>query len=303
MLNQCFVQNWPPGQKISIDESMVPYYGRQFSKQFIRGKPIRFGFKVWCLNSRLGYLFQCEPYQGSSGSFSADLGLGGSAVTQLVMKLPAGLPYHLYTDNFLTSPRLLDHLKAMNISVTGTVRANRMEKCPLKEANQLKKECRGTFDHRLDRKSGMLAHRWNDNNVVTMLSNCFGVEPLTQARRRSAADKKHVQIPMPNMVAQYNSFMGGTDRMDQNVAKFRISIRIKNGGGPCMNSTVTEALFQCNVYTFYQLESSRTWPWPRGQPIVSLASDAKSLALTLKVKSLAFEICFQSLFWALNPKV
>jgi len=102
-----------------------------------------------------------------------------------------------------------------------------MEKCPLKEANQLKKECRETFDHRLDRKSGMLALRWNDNNVVTMLSNCFGVEPLTQARRWSAADKKHVQIPMPHMVAQYNCFMGGTDRMDQNIAKFRISIRIK----------------------------------------------------------------------------
>ena len=73
----------------------------------------------------------------------------------------------------------------------------------------------------------MLALRWNDNNVVTMLSNCFGVEPLTQARRWSAADKKHVQIPMPHMVAQYNRFMGGTDRMDQNVAKFRIRIRIK----------------------------------------------------------------------------
>jgi len=227
MLNERFVQNWSIEQDISVDESMVPYYGRHSSKQFIRGKPIRFGFKVWCLNSRLGYLIQCDPYQGSSGSFNADLGLGGTVVSQLASTLPVGLPYRLFIDNFFTSPRLLDHLKTKNLSVTGTVRANRMENCPLKEADSLKKEARGTFDHRLDKNSGMIAVRWNDNNVVTMLSNCFGVEPVTQAKRWSAACKKHIQIPMPNLVAQYNRFMGGTDRMDQNVAKFRINIRIK----------------------------------------------------------------------------
>ena len=227
MLNERFVQNWPAEQDISIDESMVPYYGRHSSKQFIRGKPIRFGFKVWCLNSRLGYLVQCEPYQGSSDSFSADLGLGGSVVTQLVKKLPPALPYRLFIDNFFTSRRLLDHLKTMSISVTGTVTANRTEKCPLKEPSELKKASRGTFDYSLDRKSGMLAVRWNDNNVVTVLSNCFGIEPVTQAKRWSASEKKHVQITMPNMIAQYNRFMGGTYRMDQNVAKFRINIRIK----------------------------------------------------------------------------
>jgi len=31
---------------LSIDESMVPYYGKNSIKQFIRGKPIRFGFKL-----------------------------------------------------------------------------------------------------------------------------------------------------------------------------------------------------------------------------------------------------------------
>lgn len=32
--------------KYSVDEMMVPYFGRHSSKQFIRGKPIRYGFKV-----------------------------------------------------------------------------------------------------------------------------------------------------------------------------------------------------------------------------------------------------------------
>lgn len=102
-----------------------------------------------------------------------------------------------------------------------------MDKCPLTEANQLKKDVRGKYDYHLDRHSGMLAVHWNDNNVMTLVSNCFSIEPVTQIRRWPTADKKHVQILMPNMIVQYNHFMGGTDRMDLNIAKFRINICIK----------------------------------------------------------------------------
>ena len=91
----------------------------------------------------------------------------------------------------------------------------------------MRKDSRETLDYRLDRKSRMLAVRWNDNNVVTLLSNCFGVQPVTQIKRWSASEKKHIRIPMQNLISQYNRFMGGTDRMDQNIAKFRINIRIK----------------------------------------------------------------------------
>ena len=33
----------------SVDKSMIPYDGRHGIKHFIRGKPIQFGFKLWCL--------------------------------------------------------------------------------------------------------------------------------------------------------------------------------------------------------------------------------------------------------------
>ena len=36
---------------------MVPYYGRHPVKQFIRGKPIRWGYKAWVAATRLGYVF------------------------------------------------------------------------------------------------------------------------------------------------------------------------------------------------------------------------------------------------------
>jgi Transposase IS4 len=38
---------WHGGaEKFSVDEVMVPYYGRHGSKQYIHGKPVRYGFKV-----------------------------------------------------------------------------------------------------------------------------------------------------------------------------------------------------------------------------------------------------------------
>ena len=40
---------------LSIDESMVPYYGRHGCKMFIRGKPIRFGYKLCYVCGSDGY--------------------------------------------------------------------------------------------------------------------------------------------------------------------------------------------------------------------------------------------------------
>jgi len=62
-LNKTFLASFPRQKNISIDESMVPYYGRHSLKQYIRGKPIRFGYKVWSANTPLGYCIQLEPYQ------------------------------------------------------------------------------------------------------------------------------------------------------------------------------------------------------------------------------------------------
>lgn len=53
---------FPRFTNVSIDESMVPYYGHHSTKQHIHGKPIRFGYKIWCMATRLGYLIQAEPY-------------------------------------------------------------------------------------------------------------------------------------------------------------------------------------------------------------------------------------------------
>ncbi|XP_045101311.1 piggyBac transposable element-derived protein 3-like [Portunus trituberculatus] len=49
---------------ISIDESMIPYFGRYPTKQFIRGKPVRWGHKAWVAADPNGYVFDISVYQG-----------------------------------------------------------------------------------------------------------------------------------------------------------------------------------------------------------------------------------------------
>ena len=71
---------------MSIDEAMIPYFDKRSAKQFIRGKPIKFGYKMWVLTTPLSYVLQCEGYQGARGRQTEypGLGMGGSVVIDLI---------------------------------------------------------------------------------------------------------------------------------------------------------------------------------------------------------------------------
>ena len=94
-----FLRHFPVTQNLSIDESMIPHFGRHGAKHCIRNKPIRFGYKVLCLCTPDGCLGNFEPYQGSNRKEKHPLHLGGSVVERLFSDLPQH-PYCLYTDNF-----------------------------------------------------------------------------------------------------------------------------------------------------------------------------------------------------------
>ncbi|XP_046806454.1 piggyBac transposable element-derived protein 3-like [Lucilia cuprina] len=84
ILNRKFLQFGVWDEKLSIDEQMVPYFGRHSCKMFIRGKPIRFGYKFWCLCSSSGYLYSFIPYCGSADQYNNVVGLGADVVMRLL---------------------------------------------------------------------------------------------------------------------------------------------------------------------------------------------------------------------------
>lgn len=228
MLNERWLQYFPGDVYLSIDESMVPYFGRYGAKQHIHGKPIRFGYKVWVLATRLGYAIQAEPYQGKkTGANIPELGVGGSVVIDLISELPQNRKYCLFFDNFFTSMKLLEELKKRGYHGTGTIRADRVEQAPLPDISEIKKQPRGTFEQVTDKDNDITLVRYMDNSVFTMASTVTGVQPMGKAKRWSSSQKKHILVPQPNCVTWYNLNMGGIDRLDENISTYRVHIRNK----------------------------------------------------------------------------
>ena len=252
-INTACLANFQPEQTLSVDESMVPYYGRHGAKQYIHGKPIKFGYKMWVLATRLGYVVSFYPYQGA-GTTDKELGLGGSVVTNLIKDLPKAQDssYHVIFDNLFTSPRLLRFLADKEIAATGTLRPNRTEGAPLKSIEVMKKEPRGSHDVVLDRNSKVCVVRWHDSKVVTVASTFAGTEPIHKAKRFSSAKKDRIEVNQPRVVQIYNHGMGGVDRLDQNLACYMIQHRSKKWYWPIFRFCVDLAVQ--NAFQLYRLQ-------------------------------------------------
>ena len=233
-MNDSCLKNFLPQETISIDESMIPYFGRHGAKQYIHGKPIKFGYKMWVAATCQGYCIQFMPYLGAGSDGVPVLGLGGSVVDKLVSYLPDqdGSKYHLVMDNFFTSVKLLKHLKMKNVFATGTIRANRTEKAPLQDIKVMEKKPRGTHEVVVDVNSDLAVVRWKDNKVVTVASTYCGASPIGKAKRFSHADRRTIEISLPQVVRVYNMGMGGVDRLDQNLAVYMVNHRSKKWWWP-----------------------------------------------------------------------
>lgn len=263
-LNQNFSANFKRAgsSHISIDETIVPYFGRHGTKQHIHGKPIRFGYKLWSAATRHGYLVNCEPYQGASGpslKMQSDLGLGAAVVLELHGRLPQELgPYNIYFDNFFTGLPLLKYLRDHDIGGTGTVRENRLENCKLPNSKDMKKEPRGKLAHKAS--EGIIAAKWHDNSIVTILSNCHGLDPVTKVDRIGFVDKKRakIQVDCPAIIKMYNKYMGGVDRFDENVDSMRVALRGKKWWFPLFAFGLDAA---CQNAWLIKRQSENNWTY------------------------------------------
>ena len=118
-INEQCILNDQPTQHASVDESMVPYFGKHRTKQYMHGKPIKFGFKLWVMATPLGSCIKFNPCTGKDLILqeyeNIGLGLGASVVPNLVSKLSVVKTsnYHIVMDNYFTIPALLRHLSAM----------------------------------------------------------------------------------------------------------------------------------------------------------------------------------------------
>lgn len=218
----------------------------------MRGKPIRFGYKLWCLCSSAGYLYNCIPYSGSSDKYDRQIGLGADVVIRLLENVEYPSRHKVYFDNFFTSFYLMCLLTEKGVCASGTVRANRIGDAKLKTGRQLQ---RGDYDFQFDTNNKILLCRWQDNKEVTIATNFDQMQPTVSVKRWKKQNKNKdgkivepghfVNYDQPQLLKNYNLGMGGVDLHDNAAQNYYISIRQKKWYWPLwiamFNSAIVNA--------------------------------------------------------------
>ena len=226
-----------PEQFLCYDESMIRYFGSHYMKQFIRGKPLRFGYKVWCLNNAAGYCVDFKIYQGKDGeihdSYNTKVGKCASPLIHFIDNFSTeikDLNFQFFFDNLFTSCSLLCELASRHYGGTGTVREARLPATAKKVLSTKKSfsvQPRGATEFVSEAQNNLLFGVWMDNKCVNFASNTVPVYPLGTCSRFSRAERCRKQVQIPNVLKTYNKYMGGTDLMDQNIGNYRVHIRGK----------------------------------------------------------------------------
>ena len=119
------------------------------------------------------------------------------------------------------------------------MRQNRLHKLPIIAKKELEKKTvkRGTMEAIYKEDQVLVA--WKDNKAVYMASNKYSAETATTVRRFCRKEKKQLQVPIPEMIKEYNSGMGGVDYIDNSVACYRVAYRIKKWYFPIYTWTLS----------------------------------------------------------------
>ncbi|XP_014663289.1 PREDICTED: piggyBac transposable element-derived protein 4-like [Priapulus caudatus] len=213
ILTRTFEDNYSPGQCVAVDESMVRFKGRSSLKQYMPMKPIKRGFKVWSAScSCCGYLYGFQVYTGKVPG-SESKGMAHRVVADLTLPLLAGKNHIVYVDNFFTSLPLITELHQNSVYLCGTYRASRVGfPRELQDSNAIKRLERGNSIMMV--KGEIAACVWKDKKPVYVVSNAHCPRIITNVKRRTH-DGSRIQVSSPQMVSEYNNYMGGVDLLDQ----------------------------------------------------------------------------------------
>ena len=156
MLNCNLVQFGIFQELLSVDESIVPYFGRHSAKMFVKGKSIRFGNKIWCLCGSDSYLYHMQIYQGKQSNAN-DQPLETRVINNMVYIISSNsnvLYHQLYFNNFFSSYHMMNELAKKSMQATGTIRENRTEGAykQLIKNKELQKQERGIYNYCSDGK-------------------------------------------------------------------------------------------------------------------------------------------------------
>ncbi|KAK4322795.1 hypothetical protein Pmani_006462 [Petrolisthes manimaculis] len=199
-------ENEPPNKRGSVelvwkkeDVQRPPLPEASILQQYIANKPDKWGYKLFCRSSVDGFVHDILLYQGATtfethptplGKGEKEMNISAKVVVALVQTLKDPKNSAVYADNYFTSFSLAKHLRSQyGCRYVGTARENRISHLPLRPVKEMEKKSvrRGELDY--VSSEGILAARWKDNRVVTVLSTDVGIEPKGTVLRYDKTSK------------------------------------------------------------------------------------------------------------------
>ena len=135
MVDHNFLHVYTPDKNLSVDEASCPFKGRLSFKMYNLRKPFRFHIRLYQVcEAESGYYIGFKIFTGNKNSecikvskpldphctITAKLVLGLLEKTRLLDK-----GYHVYMDNYYSSPELVEELYICSTFSAGTCHANR----------------------------------------------------------------------------------------------------------------------------------------------------------------------------------
>lgn len=217
-LLQNFQTSYVLERDISIDESLMLYKGRLSWRQYLPLKRARFGVKLFVLcEAESAYIWNLIVYTGKGTNIATrherdtHLPMGTKVVLKLMEPLE-GKGHCLTTDNFYTSPELVEILIEQKTDIYGTARATRKDMpAPFKKAKLKKGEVQAF------QRGKCTAIQWKDKRLITLLSTVHSADMV------QFQDSKGRTVEKPSVVCDYNHTMGGVDLSDQMLATYPVA--------------------------------------------------------------------------------
>ena len=155
---------------------MCRFTSRSSMKQYIKNKPIKWGFK-YCsrCDSQTGYVYQLELYQGWKEK--GELNLGSSVVLGLCQVLKDTYR-HMFFDNFFNSPTLIKELHDNELYGLGTSHSDRINMLLIKKSKEMK---RG--DYKCKFYNHIACIKWYDKSMMLLGSHLEELTSISTVQR------------------------------------------------------------------------------------------------------------------------
>ncbi|XP_036928329.1 piggyBac transposable element-derived protein 3-like [Acanthopagrus latus] len=135
----------------------------------------------------------------------------------------------------------------------GMMRQNQLHNFPFTAPQTFKRTPRRGAEHLVEGERLIIS--WNDNSVVTVVSNMERKFTETEAKRWNKQKRSMDKVRQPKCIQDYSTQRGGVDLHDQCVSRYRVNIRSKKWWWPCFSWALSSAIGKQLVL----LQSFRSW--------------------------------------------